>query len=71
MITIDLEETYSGTTITVLSGINPEIYELRKVKNALKKITGCGKAKISEDHDIILLGSHVRKVSEFVTRIGF
>jgi translation initiation factor 1 (eIF-1/SUI1) len=71
MITINLDETSSGKTITVLSGINPDTYELRKVKRALKKITGCDKAKITEDNDIILLGSHVSKVSEFVTRIGF
>jgi len=71
MITIELDETPSGNKITVISGINSEIYDLNRVRKALKKITDCDKSKLTEDNNIILSGSHIKKCNEFVTRIGF
>jgi translation initiation factor 1 (eIF-1/SUI1) len=71
MITIELDESPCGNTITVLFGIDAEVYDLHRVKRALKKITGCQKTKLTDDNEIILLGSHVKKVNEFVSRIGF
>ena len=43
----------------------------KKVKKALKKLTGCEKTKLTDDNKIVLLGSYVRKCNEFVSRIGF
>jgi translation initiation factor 1 (eIF-1/SUI1) len=71
MITIELDETPSGKTITILSGIDGEIYNLRRVKHALKKITGCQKTKLTDTNEIVLLGSHIMKVNAFISRIGF
>lgn len=71
MITIELDETPSGKSTTILSGLDVEKYDLNRVKQALKKITRCQKTKLTDAGDIILLGSHVRKVNEFVSRIGF
>jgi len=71
MITIDLDETPRGQTITIITGIDANMYDLKKVKRALKRITECQKTKITDENDIILLGSHVRKVNEFISRIGF
>jgi len=71
MITIELDETRCGKTITVISGIDADIYDLKKVKRALKKITGCLKSKLTDNNNIILLGSHIRKSNDFISQIGF
>jgi len=71
MITIELDETPRGNTITILSGLDGDKYDLRKVKRALKKITKCQKTKLTDSGEIILLGSHIKRVNEFITRIGF
>lgn len=71
MITIELGESPSGNTITVIAGLDGEVYDLQKVKKALKNLTGCDKTKLTDDSEIVLLGSHVRKCNEFVSRIGF
>ncbi len=71
MITIELDESPSGETITILSGLDAELYDLLKVKRALKNITCSQKTKLTSDNEIILLGSHIKKVNEFITRIGF
>lgn len=71
MITIELDETPNGKSTTILSGLDGEKYDLCRVKRALKKITGCQKTKLTDADEIILLGSHIRKVNEFVSRIGF
>ena len=71
MITIELDESPSGKTITVLSGMDGETYDLRKVKRVLKNITKCEKTKLTDSGEIILLGSHIKLINEFITRIGF
>lgn len=71
MITIELDESPSGKTITVLSGMDGEKYDLRKVKRVLKNITKCEKTKLTDSGEIILLGSHIKLINEFITRIGF
>ena len=71
MITIELGETYSGRTITILAGIDAEKYDLNRVRRALRKLSNCEKTKLTDDNEIILSGSHVKLCNEFVTRIGF
>ena len=71
MITIELGETPSGRTITILAGLNAEKYNLSRVKRALHKLSKCEKRKLSDDNEIILSGSHVKLCNEFITRIGF
>jgi translation initiation factor 1 (eIF-1/SUI1) len=71
MITIELDETPRGNIITVISGIDGEKYDLRKVKKALKKLTNCQKTKLTDTGEILLLGSYIKRVNEFITQIGF
>lgn len=71
MITIELGETPSGQTITIIAGIDAEKYDLRRVKRVLRKLSNCKKTKLTKDNEIILSGSHVKLCNEFVTRIGF
>lgn len=71
MITIELDETPRGKTITVLSGIDGNKYDLKKVKRVLKHLTKCEKTKLTDSGEIMLLGSHIKQVNEFITHIGF
>lgn len=71
MITIELGETHSGSTITILAGLDAEKYDLNRVKRALRKLSKCEKSKLTDDNEIILSGSHIKLCNEFITRIGF
>jgi len=71
MITIELGETSSGRTITILAGLDAEKYDLNRVKRVLRKLSKCEKTKLTEDNEIILSGSHIKLCNEFITRIGF
>lgn len=57
--------------ITKISGINPDIYDLSKVKYALKDIFGIEKIKITTSNDILLLGEFDEECRDFITKIGF
>lgn len=71
MITIELKTLVSGTIVTVLNGIDDEKYDLKRIKNVLRKLTKCNKTKLTDNNEIILEGSHRKICNDFVTSIGF